>query len=112
MVVQMKLSSIEQHEVEATDEEWGQAESKLSLKSIPITLSWHELNYDIMIPTIGQTRTVLNYVSGWGKPGEMVALLGVSGAGKSTLLNCLAGTSEGSNNSIRISLTCYRTWPF
>lgn len=91
--MQVKLSSGEQHDVQAMDEEWGQSESKLSLVSIPITLSWHELNYDIMIPAIGQTRTVLNYVSGWGKPGEMVALLGGSGAGKSTLLNCLAGMS-------------------
>lgn len=44
-----------------------------------------------MIPTIGQTRTLLSYVSGWGKSGEMVALLGSAGAGKTTLLNCLAG---------------------
>lgn len=47
-----------------------------------------------MIPAIGRTQTVLNYVSGWGKPGEMVALAGGSGAGKTTLLNCLAGTSK------------------
>lgn len=94
MIVQMKLTSTEQHQVQEIDEEWGQAESKLSLVSIPITLSWHELNYDIMIPAIGQTRTVLNYVSGWGKPGEMVAFLGGAGAGKTTLLNCLAGTSK------------------
>lgn len=99
MVVQVKLSSGEQHDVQAMDEEWGRSESKLSLVSIPITLSWHELNYDIMIPAIGQTRQVLNYVSGWGKPGEMVALLGGYGAGKSTLLNCLAGTSKMSSNS-------------
>jgi len=80
-----------QHQIETTDEEWGQAEIKLSLASIPVTLSWHELSYDIMIPAIGQNRTVLSYVSGWGKPGEVVAFLGGHGAGKTTLLNCLAG---------------------
>uniref|UniRef100_A0A7I4CW03 ABC transporter domain-containing protein n=1 Tax=Physcomitrium patens TaxID=3218 RepID=A0A7I4CW03_PHYPA len=89
--MEKRLSWREQHQVKTRDEEWGQGESKLCLESIPITLSWHELSYEIMIPAIGRTQTVLNYVSGWGKPGEMVALAGGSGAGKTTLLNCLAG---------------------
>jgi ABC-type protease/lipase transport system fused ATPase/permease subunit len=117
VLVQAKLASSEQHDVKAIDEEWGQAEYKLSLTSIPITLSWHELSYDIMIPVIGQTRPVLHYVSGWGKPGEMVALLGGSGSGKSTLLNCLAGTSKifkGYNNSVSFIFIfmCYNPWLF
>lgn len=89
-ILQKKLNRSPQFE--SVDEEWGQKEiDKLSLASIPVTLSWHELSYDVVIPAVGQTRTVLNYVSGFGKPGEMVAILGGHGAGKTTLLNCLAG---------------------
>lgn len=77
--------------VKVNDEEWGHPEVNLCFTSIPVTLSWHELSYDIMIPAIGKTHTMLNYVSGWGKTGEMVAFLGGAGAGKTTLLNCLAG---------------------
>lgn len=87
----MKLTSKEQHVEKIKDEEWGHPEIKLSCTSIPVTLSWHELSYDIMIPAIAKTYTMLNYVSGWGKTGEMVAFLGGAGAGKTTLLNCLAG---------------------
>ncbi|CAM6101594.1 unnamed protein product [Calypogeia fissa] len=64
---------------------------KLSLAATPVTLSWHELSYDILLPGLGKTLSLLSYVSGWAEPGEMVGLVGATGAGKTVLLNCLAG---------------------
>ncbi|KAL3689857.1 hypothetical protein R1sor_016166 [Riccia sorocarpa] len=64
---------------------------KLSLSAIPVTLSWHELSYNFIAPTIRKEISILQYISGWASPGEMVAILGGAGSGKTTLLNCLAG---------------------
>jgi len=38
-----------------------------------------------------QSRWIFKGVSGWGKPGDMVAIVGASRVGKTTLLNALAG---------------------
>jgi ABC-type polysaccharide/polyol phosphate transport system ATPase subunit len=88
----MKLATMEHHQV-AKDEKWESAKQKLSHSAIPIILSKHELNYNILIPTIGQTQGILNHVSRWGKHGDMVALLGSYESGKTTLLNCLVDHS-------------------
>lgn len=67
--------------------------------------TWRDLVYDI--PLKGETRRLLDHVSGWVKPGTLTALskfsslgrlfsmltesiVGVSGAGKTTLLDVLA----------------------
>ncbi len=42
------------------------------------------------VPYQGGGKQLLNHVSGYAKPGIMVALMGASGAGKTTLLNTLA----------------------
>lgn len=47
-------------------------------------------NVDYTVPYQGGERKLLNKVSGYAKPGVMVALMGASGAGKTTLLNTLA----------------------
>jgi ATP-binding cassette subfamily G (WHITE) protein 2 (SNQ2) len=47
-------------------------------------------NVDYSVPYMGGQRQLLNKVSGYAKPGVMVALMGASGAGKTTLLNTLS----------------------
>lgn len=51
------------------------------------TFTWDELKLDVQIEK--ETRTLLNNVSGYCKPGFLTALVGASGAGKST---CKTGT--------------------
>lgn len=50
--------------------------------------TWRNVTYDITIK--GESRRLLDQVSGWVKPGTLSALMGVSGAGKTTLLDVLA----------------------
>lgn len=50
--------------------------------------TWKDVVYDIQIK--GETRRLLDNVSGWVKPGTLTTLMGVSGAGKTTLLDALA----------------------
>lgn len=50
--------------------------------------TWQDVEYSV--PYQGGQRKLLDKVSGYAKPGVMVALMGASGAGKTTLLNTLA----------------------
>ena len=50
--------------------------------------TWRNVVHDMLIK--GESRRILDYVSGWVKPGTLTALMGVSGAGKTTLLDVLA----------------------
>jgi ABC-type multidrug transport system permease subunit/ABC-type multidrug transport system ATPase subunit len=59
-----------------------------SISSSDSVFTWKDVEYTV--PVQGGERKLLNKVSGYAKPGVMVALVGASGAGKSTLLNTLS----------------------
>ncbi|KAL2269279.1 hypothetical protein VTJ83DRAFT_1463 [Remersonia thermophila] len=50
--------------------------------------TWEDVSYST--PTPSGPKKLLNGISGYAKPGTMVALMGASGAGKTTLLNTLS----------------------
>jgi len=50
--------------------------------------TWENINYSVS--TVQGAKVILNQVSGYAKPGVMIALMGASGAGKTTLLNVLS----------------------
>lgn len=65
----------------------GNKEMQQLAKSESI-FTWKDVEYSV--PYLGGQRKLLNKVSGYAKPGVMVALMGASGAGKTTLLNTLS----------------------
>jgi len=69
--------------------------SKVSWGKVqPVELIWKNVTSTI---TVGRrkkkTRKLLNNVSGYVRPGQLLAIMGPSGAGKTTMLNLLAGRS-------------------
>lgn len=52
------------------------------------TISWENLGYKVSVK--GKDKIILNGLTGFVKPGSMLAILGASGAGKSTFLDLLA----------------------
>ncbi|PNS15082.1 Brefeldin A resistance protein [Sphaceloma murrayae] len=59
-----------------------------SISGSDSVFTWQDVEYTV--PYGNGERKLLNKVSGYAKPGVMVALVGASGAGKTTLLNTLA----------------------
>ncbi|GKZ29635.1 hypothetical protein AbraIFM66950_005789 [Aspergillus brasiliensis] len=66
----------------------GKSENLGGLAPQKDIFTWRDVCYDVDIK--GETRRLLDHVSGWVKPGTLTALMGVSGAGKTTLLDVLA----------------------
>ncbi|KAI1385489.1 ABC transporter [Hypoxylon trugodes] len=56
------------------------------------TLAWKDITLEVNVG--GETKRLLNGLSGFVEPGQLTALMGASGAGKTTLLNTLAGRIE------------------
>lgn len=59
-----------------------------SISNSDSIFTWKDVSYSV--PYLGGEKQLLNNISGYAKPGVMVALMGASGAGKTTLLNTLA----------------------
>ena len=55
---------------------------------LPVTFAFNSITYSV--PAKGESKKLLNNVSGIVKPGTVLAIMGPSGAGKTTLLDVLA----------------------
>ncbi|KAK9071055.1 hypothetical protein SSX86_009623 [Deinandra increscens subsp. villosa] len=54
-------------------------------------LTWEDVGVTVSSAQKDECKSLLNGVTGYAKPGEIVAIMGPSGCGKSTLLDSLAG---------------------
>ncbi|KAL6008711.1 hypothetical protein ACLOJK_021937 [Asimina triloba] len=69
------------------DMEWD----RLGLPVMPVTLAFQDLSFTRYDAISRERITVFNSVTGYARPGTMLALLGGSKASKTTLLKCLYG---------------------
>lgn len=56
-----------------------------------VFLTWKDLRVTVQYGKTGGSRSILQGVTGFAGPGEILAIMGPSGSGKSTLLDALAG---------------------
>ena len=60
----------------------------------PVSLSWKDLKVSVRSKSHGNPEVLMENMSGFAEPFNLVAILGVSKSGKSTLLNALSGLSK------------------
>lgn len=57
-----------------------------------ICLTWKDIWVNTIAKGKNGRRSILQGLTGYAKPGQLLAIMGPSGCGKSTLLDTLAGT--------------------
>ncbi|KAK9285023.1 hypothetical protein L1049_024205 [Liquidambar formosana] len=82
--------SLEMEEVEPSIDGEGKGNFVTSAAK-GVCLTWKELRVTVGDRKSGRRRPILEGLTGYAGPGEVLAIMGPSGCGKSTLLDALAG---------------------
>ncbi|KAJ5764734.1 ABC-2 type transporter-domain-containing protein [Penicillium odoratum] len=81
-------ASVQQPSLKDADLEASEKSPEPTVSKTERIFNFEDVTYEV--PYGGGTRRLLNGITGYVKPGSMIALMGSSGAGKTTLLNTLA----------------------
>uniref|UniRef100_A0A6B2L0A8 ABC transporter domain-containing protein n=1 Tax=Arcella intermedia TaxID=1963864 RepID=A0A6B2L0A8_9EUKA len=65
-------------------------------------LAWKDIHYTVKVGK--EEREILKGISGYARPGELLAIIGSTGCGKSTLLDILAGRNKTGNISGNVTV--------
>eukprot|EP00818_Percolomonas_sp_WS_P003510 CAMPEP_0117454074 /NCGR_PEP_ID=MMETSP0759-20121206/10598_1 /TAXON_ID=63605 /ORGANISM="Percolomonas cosmopolitus, Strain WS" /LENGTH=844 /DNA_ID=CAMNT_0005247219 /DNA_START=8 /DNA_END=2543 /DNA_ORIENTATION=+ len=83
-------------------------QNDLHVNKAPVQLEWKNIRFDVKVKgkrpwSAKQDKTVLYPMSGYVKPGEILAIMGPSGAGKTSLLNILAQRELNYTGKVRVN---------
>lgn len=80
-----------------------------SLNRIGVCLTWKDLSVTVSNGgTKDGCKPILQSLTGYANPGEVLAVMGPSGSGKSTLLDALAGKVSIFKTSFQIGINALK----